>query len=75
MCADLDEKRLKAIKDTFLNIHITTDYQDILRSPDIDAVCVASPTNTHFRLTKEALEHGKHVLCEKPLALSAGECR
>ena len=74
MCADLDENRLKSIKETFLNIKTTANYKDILSNPDIDAVCIASPTNTHYTITKEALESDKHVLCEKPLALTVAEC-
>lgn len=74
MCADLSAQRLKTIKETFLNIRTTADYKDILKDPDIHAVCIASPTNTHFVFAKEALEHGKHVLCEKPLALKSDEC-
>jgi len=74
MAADLDEKRLQAIRDTFLNIQTTTNYKDILENKDIEAVCIAAPTNIHFLLAKEALEHNKHVLCEKPLALDPREC-
>lgn len=74
MCADLDEGRLKSIKALFPEITITKDYREILKNPDVDAVCVASPTDTHYRFTKEALEHDKHVLCEKPLTLNPDEC-
>ena len=74
MCADVSEERLKAVKNLFPPIIATKDYKDILKNPDIDAVCVASPTNTHFALAKEALEHQKHVFCEKPLALKPQEC-
>ncbi len=74
VCADLSEQRLAAIKTSFPHIQTTTDYQDILKNPDIHAVCIASPTNTHFDLTREALESDKHVLCEKPLALQEKEC-
>src|SRR3989338_7874125 len=74
MCADLSEQRLKAVKDTFLNIQTTTDYREILREGRVDAVCIASPTDTHFSIAQEALRHNKHVLCEKPLALTAQEC-
>ena len=74
VCADLDEDRLKSIKALFPTIRTTKDYREILQDPDIDAVCIASPTSTHFQFTKEALEHGKHVLCEKPLALLPEEC-
>src|SRR5205823_5736738 len=72
---DLDEARLKSIKALFPGIQTTKDYQDILKDPQIDAVCIATPTNTHYKFTKEALEHNKHVLCEKPLALTAEECQ
>ena len=74
MCADLSAERLKTIKGNFPQIQTTTDYKDIFKNPDIQAVCIASPTNTHFDFAKEALEHGKHVFCEKPLALTAQEC-
>ena len=74
MCADLDEKRLSAVRGLYPSIQTTKNYQDILKHKDITAVCVAVPTNHHFQITKEALEHGKHVLCEKPLALLPEEC-
>ncbi|MCC6758228.1 MAG: Gfo/Idh/MocA family oxidoreductase [Candidatus Omnitrophica bacterium] len=74
VCADLDEERLKSIKTLYPDIKTTKNYKEILSDPAIDAVCIASPTSTHFQFSKEALEHGKHVLCEKPLALDPDEC-
>lgn len=74
MCADLDEERLKKIKELYPQIQTTKNYKEILENPKIDAVCVSSPTDTHYDITKEALEQDKHVLCEKPLALTAKEC-
>lgn len=73
MCADLDTSRLKVMKDTFRNIIPTRDYKNILRNPAIDAVVISTPTSTHYRFVKEALEAGKDVLCEKPLCLSVKE--
>lgn len=73
-CADLDDKRLASVKTLYPDIKVTRNYRDILEDSGIDAVVVATPTNTHFQFTKEALEHGKHVLCEKPLALLPEEC-
>jgi len=73
-CADLDEKRLQSVKSSFPSIKTTTDYKEILADSQIDAVCISSPTNTHFSITKEALERGKHVLCEKPLTMKPQEC-
>jgi len=75
MCADPDEERLKAVKKAFLNIQTAPNYKDILNNPDIHAVCIAAPTDLHYSLTKEALECGKHVLCEKPLAMASKECQ
>lgn len=74
MCSDLDEARLSSIKAQYPGILTTKNYQEILSDPAIDAVCVATPTVTHFQLVKEALEANKHVLCEKPLSLKSQEC-
>ena len=74
ICADLDEGRLKAIKASFPSVHVTKEYHEIMHSPEVDAVCIATPTSTHFALTKEAIECGKHVFCEKPLTLIPEEC-
>lgn len=74
MCADLDEKRLGAITSLFPSIIPTNNYKDILNNPAIDAVVIAVPTQFHFAIAKEALQAGKHVLCEKPLSLDPKEC-
>jgi predicted dehydrogenase len=52
---------------------IASDYRDILRDPTIDAVHICTPNAQHFPMAKEALQAGKHVLCEKPLATSVEE--
>ena len=67
-CVDLDLKRLKIISDQFPNVPTTSDFQQVLRDDRVTAVVIATPTATHFKLAKLALEAGKHVLCEKPLA-------
>lgn len=73
-CSDLDEKRLSAVKVNYPDIKVFKDYKEVLASKEIDAVCIATPTATHFDLVRQALESGKHVLCEKPLSLKAQEC-
>lgn len=48
---------------------------ELLRSSNVDCVVIATPATTHFEVTKAALESGKHVLVEKPLALSKEHCQ
>jgi len=52
----------------------TTDSYDLIADPLVDAVVIASPDETHPDLTIAAIQAGKPVLCEKPLALSVAEC-
>jgi len=54
-------------------LRATTDLDAVLAAPEIDVVDVATPNDSHHRITMAALQHGKHVLCEKPLALSTGQ--
>ena len=51
------------------------DYRRILEDPAVDAVHVCVPNALHFQLAKDALEAGKHVICEKPLATSVADAR
>lgn len=54
---------------------VYTDYRDLLARPDIDAVTVATPDALHFPIVIAALEAGKHVFCEKPLAMNTDEAQ
>jgi predicted dehydrogenase len=51
------------------------DWRAVLADPEIDAVHVCTPNSLHHAMSKAALEAGKHVLCEKPLAMNAAEAR
>ncbi len=73
--SDLNSARRAALKKRYPAIEVTEDYARMLKMPGIDAVCVATPVHSHFRLAKAALESGKHVLVEKPLVSTSQEAR
>ena len=70
--ADLNEKNMNGMSNTF-KIKTTTDYKEILNDSEIEAVSICTPASTHYKIIKEALESGKHVLVEKPLTLNSKE--
>ena len=70
--ADMDVRRLASLATTQPGIQTTTQAEDVFRS-DVDGVVIATPVRTHYRLAKEALLHGKHVLVEKPLTANLAE--
>ena len=72
MVSDLDEVKLRNIQMTFPSIQVTDNYHQLLAS-DIDAVVVATPVSTHFRIAQDALLSGKHVLVEKPITNSSSD--
>lgn len=72
---DIDEGELKYVKSAFGVEHLYTDYRDLIARSDIDAVVVATPNYLHHQMTVDALKEGKHVLCEKPPALTARQVR
>src|SRR6476659_6835603 len=52
-----------------------TDYKEMLKTADIDAVVVAGPNSLHAQQSIDALSAGKHVLCEKPMATTREEAK
>lgn len=65
----LDIETAESLAEQFNIPKITTDYSSLLSNPQIDAVIVASSTDTHVEICQAAAEAGKHIFCEKPIAL------
>jgi predicted dehydrogenase len=70
---DLREDQLDKIQRRYPAVRITADYDDLLQDDSLDAVAVATPVGTHHPLALKALQAGKHVFVEKPLAASSTE--
>jgi predicted dehydrogenase len=71
--ADTNSERLKAIQKQAPNMELTSDYEELLRRPDVDAVVVATPVSSHFHIVKAALLADKDVLVEKPITHTTSE--
>ena len=70
---DLDEERLSKVLRPYPGVRQTTDMNKLLADNDIDAVAIATPVHSHYKIGKAVLEADKHVLIEKPLASSVDE--
>ena len=73
--SDLRPERLAQVPDRFPDARVTTDFRELLADPEVDAVVVATPVSTHYSLALAALQAGKHVLVEKPLARTSQQAR
>ena len=70
---DLSEENRERFAARFPSARMTGDFEEVLADDAVEAVVVATPVVTHFELAKQALEAGKHVLVEKPPALTGAE--
>ncbi|HYY69819.1 MAG TPA: Gfo/Idh/MocA family oxidoreductase [Terriglobales bacterium] len=70
---DLDPKPLARAQRRYPTIQVTRHYRELLNSPRVDAIVLATPVSTHYEFARQALLAGKHVLVEKPLARSTDE--
>jgi predicted dehydrogenase len=72
--ADMDESRMEEVRDKSGAVRGYLEYRELLADPDVEAVAVNTPPQFHEDMVVEALEAGKHVLCEKPLSRSVEGC-
>jgi predicted dehydrogenase len=71
---DSDVERLDQFSRRFAGARAETRFDAVIEDDTIDAVAIATPVSSHFPLASAALEAGKHVFVEKPLAASSTEC-
>jgi predicted dehydrogenase len=69
---DIDESKAAALANVYGSA-IYSDWRTVVKDSDIDAIVVCTPNDTHAEISIEALNAGKHVLCEKPIARNVGE--
>ena len=72
---DIDRERAERSAKDYGAPDVYTDYNEMLKDPEIDAVSVCTPNSLHAPVTIASFEAGKHVLCEKPIATNADEAR
>jgi|GEM_PF-68191 len=71
--ADIDLKRADAAKERFGFAQAYEDYRELLKRGDVEVVSVCTPAHCHARIAIDAIEAGKHVLCEKPMATTLAD--
>lgn len=71
--ASADSANARTTAEEFGIGHHTANWQETIQRPDVDLVCITTPPKLHREMTLFAIEQGKHVLCEKPMAMNVPE--
>lgn len=72
--AEIDTARLAVGTQDFPNIETYSSLTEMVKKSAVDLVTIITPHNTHAKLALEALKAGRHVVCEKPMAITTAEC-
>lgn len=72
---DLDAENRKNLRELYPDINLTDDANEVFNNPNINAVAVVTPSHTHYKLVKKAIESGKHVYVEKPISTVSAEAK
>ena len=72
---DIKQNNLAIVKRNYPSIKCYNNYKKAIKNNFINLVIISSPTSTHYRIAKYALENSKHILVEKPLCLSMNEVK
>ncbi|MBC8003611.1 MAG: Gfo/Idh/MocA family oxidoreductase [Opitutaceae bacterium] len=73
MC-DLNPQRLKHLKGLYPEVEGSMDWEQLVQSPDLDALAIVTSVRFHFDMAKASLLAGKHTFIEKPMAASSAQC-
>jgi predicted dehydrogenase len=73
MVCDMNQQTLKKVKKVYPQINVTDNIDELIKSPDVDAIAIATPVFTHHDLAKKVLEAGKSVFIEKPFTYTVAE--
>lgn len=71
---DTEKNRAEEVAEKY-HTRVYASYEEMLSDDNIDAVSVCTANYSHCQITLKALEAGKHVLCEKPMAITYEECK
>jgi len=72
--ADVNISEAEKCRSTFNAKYCSRDYRDIINDPEIDAVFVCTPHDSHYPIAIDAIAAGKHVFMEKPMAMTVKQC-
>jgi predicted dehydrogenase len=70
---DKNPKAVVQVSSRHPSVHVTSDPEELMRSPEIDALAIVTPVSTHYELARRALENGKHVFIEKPMTATSAQ--
>ncbi|MBK8814673.1 MAG: Gfo/Idh/MocA family oxidoreductase [Methylococcaceae bacterium] len=73
--ADLDLNKLELVQKRYPGIKTTTNFEEMINDPNIDAIAIATPVSTHFELGMAALKANKHLWLEKPMTETSAQAR
>ena len=71
--ADVNRERRSFVKGLYPSVTVTNQSEEVISDPSVDAVVIATPAGSHYDLAMQALNSGKHILVEKPMAGTAEE--
>jgi predicted dehydrogenase len=71
---EVDAERLKVAETDFPGVRTYSTVAEMLRKSDVNLITIITPHNTHAKLALQCLKAGRHVVCEKPLAITTAEC-